>query len=346
MHDEVLAPLTCGMWRTAIVLPTDAREWSEADLRRALIHELEHARRCDWVIQLTARAICAVYWFHPLVWMAWRRLSLEAERACDDAVVQGGEPSEYAEQLVLLARRMAKERTQPALGMANRSDLSTRVYALLDAGQRRGRAGLLAITAAISIASLVVIAIAPLRAVAQSRDRASVRQSGSTAFDRALLEAAESGDIPSINAILSSGANVNCAISGDGTPLIVAARNGHLAVARLLLDRGADPNMPVRGDGNPIIMAAREGYVEVVTLLLDRGASIDQMVQEDENALIQASGSGHLHVVKMLITRGADINARAWTNSNGGEWRTPLSMARRGGHDAVVALLLASGARA
>ena len=62
LHEEIAAPLTLGVWRPAIVLPSDAREWSEADLRRALVHELEHVRRGDWPMQLLARATCACYW--------------------------------------------------------------------------------------------------------------------------------------------------------------------------------------------------------------------------------------------------------------------------------------------
>src|SRR5262249_23934838 len=131
LHEGVPGPLTCGIWRPAILLPDEACEWNEADLRRALVHELEHVRRGDWAIQFAARATCVLYWFHPLVWVAFRRLSLEAERAADDAVVRGAEHTEYAEQLVLLAGRLSKARTQPALGMANRSDLSARVSALL-----------------------------------------------------------------------------------------------------------------------------------------------------------------------------------------------------------------------
>ncbi|MGH9836522.1 MAG: TonB family protein [Blastocatellia bacterium] len=179
----------------------------------------------------------------------------------------------------------------------------------------------------------------------QTRDTQARRQSR---LDRALYKAAESGDIAEINELLNAGANVNCALDGDGSPLIGAAREGRLAAVRLLLDRGADPNLAVSGDGNPLIMAAREGHADVVLLLLDRGASIDQMVPGDENALIQASGEGHLNVVKLLVSRGADVNARAWAERAleppSGEWRTPLSMARKGRHEAVVAFLLAAGA--
>jgi len=360
LHESISVPMTCGVWRTAIVLPPDAREWSEADLHRALIHELEHVRRGDWAIQLAARAICACYWFHPLVWMAWRRLCVEAERACDDGVVETAERADYAEQLVSLAQRLSHTRVQSALGMANRSDLSARVTALLDAGQRRGRAGLLATASAMSVATLVVFAIAPVRTVAQFRNltATAIQEPGSlqkdtrkphpAPLDQALFEAARNGDTSDIDKLLNAGANVNCELVGDGTPLIGAARSGRLAAVRMLLDRGADPNVPVPGDGNPLIMAAREGHADVVELLLDRGASIDQVVPRDENALIQASDEGHLQVVKLLVARGANVNARVWVEEGSrpdGEWRTPLSMARKGGHQAVVAFLVGAGAR-
>ena len=355
LHESIPAPLTCGVWRPAVILPTEARNWSEAHLRRALVHELEHVHRGDWVIQLVARATCACYWFHPLVWMAWRRLCLEAERACDDAVVQNAERADYAEQLVLLAQQMSNAHAHPALGMANRTDLSTRISALLDGSQRRGRAGLLATAVAMSVATILVLAIAPVRAVSRSNKASQDPQSKTvpasqrvSAADRALFEAAESGDTSSIDQLLNAGANVNCAIDGDGSPLIGASRNGHLEAVRLLLDRGADPNMPVRGDGSPLIMAAREGHADVVALLLDRGASIDKTVPDDENALIQASGSGQLAVVKLLVSRGADVNARIWVEGSSyskGEWRSPLSMARKGKHGDVIDFLLTAGAR-
>jgi beta-lactamase regulating signal transducer with metallopeptidase domain len=49
-----------------IVLPADARAW-DADLRRAIVHELEHVTRGDWAVHMAARAVCAAYWLHPLV---------------------------------------------------------------------------------------------------------------------------------------------------------------------------------------------------------------------------------------------------------------------------------------
>ena len=166
LHEGVSAPLICGLWRPAILFPIDACEWQDADVRRALVHEMEHVRRYDWATQLVARFVCACYWFHPLVWMAWARLRLEAERACDDAVVQRTESTEYAAQLVSLARRLAMPHALPTLAMANRSDLSARVVAVLDRTRPRGPAGYWATASVVGVACLLMVLVTSVRAVA------------------------------------------------------------------------------------------------------------------------------------------------------------------------------------
>jgi hypothetical protein len=57
---------------------------------------------------------------------------VEAERACDDAVLGQSEATAYADQLVGLARQMSSSAKAPFLAMASRADLSTRVGAVLD----------------------------------------------------------------------------------------------------------------------------------------------------------------------------------------------------------------------
>jgi uncharacterized protein (TIGR03435 family) len=192
LHERIAAPLTCGLARPAIVLPIDAAGWSDADIRRAIVHELEHVRRGDWPVQLAARVVCAVYWFHPLAWIAWRNLCLESERACDDAVLRSAEGTEYAAQLVTLASRLSHGATRPMLSMASRSDLSTRIDAVLDSRQSRGRAGLVNASVTIAIAGLVVCALSPLRAV--TRAQPQIPQ-GELAFDVASVKPNVSGDL-------------------------------------------------------------------------------------------------------------------------------------------------------
>ena len=137
LHERIVVPATIGVLRPSILLPPDAPQWTDADVRRALVHELEHVRRGDFWTHLAAHAICGVYWFHPLVWIAWRQLVIEAERACDDSVVSGMDRTDYADQLVALAARMSTLPSRTILSMANGSDLS--VVSQFDCGhQLRG----------------------------------------------------------------------------------------------------------------------------------------------------------------------------------------------------------------
>ena len=137
---------------------------------------------------------------------------------------------ECAEQLVELARRMGAAGPQPSLAMASRSDLSARVTALLDATQTRGRAGFARATL-VAVGAAAVLTLAPVRMVAVSSDvteasDAQERRVRGSRLDRALVEAAEAGDVEDVSSLLASGANLNAAVDGDGSPLIAAARQG------------------------------------------------------------------------------------------------------------------------
>jgi bla regulator protein blaR1 len=191
LHEDVVVPMTCGFTQPAIILPTDAEYWDEAALQRAIVHEIEHVRRADWPLHLAARVVLSLYWFHPLVWNAWRRLCLESERACDDAVLCNAERTEYAEQLVALARRLSHCGIPPVLSMASRSDLSARIAALLDSDQPRGRARLFRSIAAIASAVMVVATISPLRAI--SATQSTVSSAGDPAFEVASIKSNVSG---------------------------------------------------------------------------------------------------------------------------------------------------------
>ncbi|HEY1760665.1 MAG TPA: M56 family metallopeptidase [Bryobacteraceae bacterium] len=186
LHEKTPGPMMCGVANPAIVLPLDAETWNSEDLNRAIVHELEHVRRGDSASRCFARAICAVYWFHPLIWIAWRKLVLEAERACDDAVLARSEATAYADQLVDLAKRMSAAQGSPLLAMANRADLATRVRAVLNGRQRRGRAGKFSLVLACAAAVMLVLWLSPVTLIAspqqtqQTFEVASVKQNVST----------------------------------------------------------------------------------------------------------------------------------------------------------------------
>ena len=133
-------PMTWGIRRPAILLPAEANDWTPERRRDVLLHELAHVKRHDFLIQLIARIACAVYWFHPLVWLAATRLREERERACDDHVLRAGAtPSEYASHLLEIARglRAARATSLASVAMARPAQLATRLIDVLDTGRSR-----------------------------------------------------------------------------------------------------------------------------------------------------------------------------------------------------------------
>lgn len=230
LHQAAPGPLTFGTLRPAILLPPDAATWSDDDLRRAVVHELEHVRRADWVTQCIGRVVCAAYWFHPLMWIVWRRFVVEAERACDDAVLGASDATDYADQLVALAARLSSGVRQPRLAMANRADLSTRVGAVLDARQERGRAGAARIALVAAMASALVIVIAPLRVVAQT-PQAGAAQGKKLRYDAATIKPCEVEEVPTGARGTMGGTNATFSPGRFSVPCVTTEQLIYLAYA-------------------------------------------------------------------------------------------------------------------
>lgn len=159
-----LMPATWGTRNPVVVLPSVAREWPKTRLDPVLVHELAHVQRHDASWLQLAHVMLAVWWMHPLAWVAARRLRVERERACDDlALAFGSRASEYASELVSLAGECGG--TELTLAMARRSQLEGRVMAILNPRVNRdGRTRVATALAAVLV--LGIVPIASLRAVA------------------------------------------------------------------------------------------------------------------------------------------------------------------------------------
>ena len=169
-------PFACGVFEPTIVLPASAEQWSDSRRRAVLFHELAHVKRRDLVGHTLGRVACALYWFHPLVWTAARRLRAESERACDDLVLScGARASDYADHLldiVISVRHQGAPAT--AMPMARRRELEGRVLAILDPAITRigpGRLQSATMLVGIGALALSVAAMAPATRRPQSAAR-------------------------------------------------------------------------------------------------------------------------------------------------------------------------------
>jgi TonB family protein len=156
-----------GWQQPTIIVSTQALSWSRERVDAALQHELAHVARHDWMFQIVAEIVRAVYWFNPMVWMACARLRTESEIACDDAVITGGMPgSMYAAHVVAVARALTARHWLPAPAIGRASSLERRVRAMLD--KTRNRRPLTGRSKAAALSLLVAVTIAVAALAAQS----------------------------------------------------------------------------------------------------------------------------------------------------------------------------------
>jgi TonB family protein len=131
---------TFGLFRPRVLLPAHSSQWNEEQVFIVLSHELAHIHRRDWIVQIGAEVVRAVYWFNPLFWIACTHLRRESERACDDVVLESGVPArQYATMLLNLARlcRPSRPSLAAAMPMARPSTLERRIAAMLNENLNR-----------------------------------------------------------------------------------------------------------------------------------------------------------------------------------------------------------------
>jgi bla regulator protein BlaR1 len=174
--DAVDVPNASGCRQPVVLLPAAAEGWPEGRRRAILLHEVAHVARGDGLIQTLAYIVRAFYWPHPLVWWAVSCLRREAERACDDRVLEAGTTGpDYARHLVETARGIARpgRRFLTASAGAERTRLGDRIVAVLDEHRDRRVPTRRAVTFAGGGCLLVIAVLAaadavPARAAAES----------------------------------------------------------------------------------------------------------------------------------------------------------------------------------
>lgn len=82
--DNIPSPFILGVWRPQICLPSSL---SEEDRPYVLAHERAHLARRDHWWKPLGFALLTVYWFHPVLWVAYWLLCRDIELACDERVL-------------------------------------------------------------------------------------------------------------------------------------------------------------------------------------------------------------------------------------------------------------------
>jgi bla regulator protein blaR1 len=153
-----LEPAVFGVARPVLLWPAGFSEGlDDAHLEAILAHELCHLRRRDNLAASLHMAVEAIFWFHPLVWWLGARLVDERERACDEAVVQSGNPPQVYAESILRACEFCVESPLACASGVMGADLKKRIVQIMthpDALRLGLRKKLL-----LAVAALVAVAV-------------------------------------------------------------------------------------------------------------------------------------------------------------------------------------------
>jgi beta-lactamase regulating signal transducer with metallopeptidase domain len=137
------------MFPRTIMMPMDSlAAMDDEQAGFALRHELSHYKRGDHIASILLSLLNAVYWFNPVVWIAFRQIRLDMETACDGAVVKNLSPGTRGLYAALIVKLFAQPaHRQLVLGLAHgdaRKEAERRVRGIYMAGASKKSAKLVA----------------------------------------------------------------------------------------------------------------------------------------------------------------------------------------------------------
>ena len=163
--DELHTVALIGHRNPVLLVPVDARGWSDEELFGVFCHELEHLRRGDWLLSMAERVVAAIYWVNPLAHVAIRSAHAAREHAADDAALRGGAgPQAYANRLIMVAREIkAAPRLAGTVAFAGGGRVDGRVRALFEGHRDRGGVSAVTSARAIVLALPLLLALAAVQ---------------------------------------------------------------------------------------------------------------------------------------------------------------------------------------
>lgn len=92
----IRSPIAAGLFKPCIIVPIHMlSELPKKDIRYILLHELQHCRHKDLLVNRLMALAQIIYWFHPMVWFALHEMRSDREIACDSSVLSMLDQSSY-----------------------------------------------------------------------------------------------------------------------------------------------------------------------------------------------------------------------------------------------------------
>ncbi|HTU49763.1 MAG TPA: M56 family metallopeptidase, partial [Acidobacteriaceae bacterium] len=162
---DVRSPVIVGVIHPVLLLPQDFDNHSQNEVQAALVHELAHVRRHDYLGNLLCRLAALPVAWHPVVHGVQQRIRRTREMICDDIAAQAMQSEiGYAKCLLAMAGRTLRQHdladAAQAIGLFGDNVLEERIMRLMQEKNTMTMQAKLARVASGVIAMVIAIAMA------------------------------------------------------------------------------------------------------------------------------------------------------------------------------------------
>ncbi|MFC1761306.1 ankyrin repeat domain-containing protein [Planctomycetota bacterium] len=317
---DINQPFVWGLLRGSVYLPDDfANQNVPQYYRTILAHELSHVARFDAAVNIFQVIAQALYWFHPFVWGANRKIRQEREKCCDEMAIAQlqASPEHYTGAVVevLAAARRSAHPTPSLAIVGSLRDIEERIKTMLRPGRKFYKRPSLTIVLGILLAALLTVPTAPVL-TARAQTEAVLKQKGKRY--ESLFEASGAGALDEVKRLIAEGAKVNAETNRGETPLHIAAANSHKDIIELLIANGADVDANKPGY-TPLTWAIwqldYDSEKDIVEALVTHGADVNFKPKNDDPAIYYSVWNEDVELAELLFAHGARLNVKSsgWT---------------------------------
>ncbi len=176
----VRSPALYGFLEARLLLPRGLAEAFSADeLRYVLLHELAHVKRRGMAMKWLMALLQALHWFNPCLWVAFARMRLDRELACDALALscaRADETTRYGETIIRLLEGMTRGAAMPGLvGVLESRDQIRERIRMIATFKRPGRWSAMAVLLLLGLGVVGLTDASPEKPVEQQTSAATDR---------------------------------------------------------------------------------------------------------------------------------------------------------------------------
>ncbi|KAL5008955.1 hypothetical protein ScPMuIL_014536 [Solemya velum] len=158
-------------------------------------------------------------------------------------------------------------------------------------------------------------------------------------YPNLLCAAAKIGDVPALEKLRQTGANLSAQNQDGRTALHIASREGHWSVVQYLLNHGTSIHTRDHHGHTPLIDAVQGQHLRIIKILVKTGGTLILHPSRLAMELCSSAAQNDIESLKAWCAAGIDVNSADYDN------RTALHVAVTKKNKEAYEFLLDSGAR-